>query len=179
MRGAAALLLLCLAALSPGCAGCGRPPSGPVGPGPAGSAAGPALVLLPLGAPPSGRGLPEARVEIAAEEPARRRGLMGREFLRPGEGMLFVYPSDAEREFWMKDCPLPLAAAFIDAAGRILNIEEMAPGAGLPEDRVPRAASAGPARYVLEMEGGWFARAGIAAGDRVDLEAALRGVVAR
>ena len=171
----AALLAVLLAAARPGCGG----GTGNGGRGAEAPAGGAALVLLPAGAPSSGRGLPEARVEIAADPEARARGLMGRSFLRPDEGMLFVYPADGERHFWMKDCAFPLAAAFLDGTGRILNIEEMAPGAGRPEEELRTWDSAGPARYVLEMEGGWFLRRGVGAGDRVDLEAALRGVVAR
>jgi len=104
---------------------------------------------------------------------------MGRDALPVDEGMLFAYPADGERHFWMKDCAHPLSVAFLDASGRILNVEEMEPGAGRPEEELRTWDSAGPARYALEMEGGWFRRRGLGPGDRVDLEAVLRGVVPR
>lgn len=167
-RGAA--LLLAAAAV----AACGSGTGTTVPPGPAA-----ALVVIPAGAP-----LPEgaravARVEVSADPAARERGLMGRDVLPPDSGMLFVYPDDRDLAFWMKNCRSPLAAAFLDREGKVLNVREMAPGAGVPDDDLPRYGSAGPARYVLEMEGGWFARKGIGPGDRVDLSAALRGVAAR
>jgi uncharacterized membrane protein (UPF0127 family) len=138
-----------------------------------------ALVVVSLdGAPPAGAAA-VARVEIAATPTARERGLMGREFLPEDTGMLFVYPEDRTLGFWMKGCPAPLSAAFLDAEGRVLNIEEMLPGTGVPDADLPRYPSKGLARYALEMERGWFTRKGIKPGDRADLGAALRGVSPR
>jgi uncharacterized membrane protein (UPF0127 family) len=62
----------------------------------------------------------------------------------------------------MKNTYIPLSVAFIAADGRILNIEDMTPQT---EDVHP---STGAALYALEMERGWFARKGIAAGDKVE-----------
>jgi uncharacterized membrane protein (UPF0127 family) len=104
---------------------------------------------------------------------------MFRDFLPPDQGMLFVYPEDRPLGFWMKNCSLPLSAAFLDREGRVLNIEEMGPGSGIPDDDLPRYHSAGDARYVLEMEAGWFARKGVRPGDVAALLEALRGVEPR
>jgi uncharacterized membrane protein (UPF0127 family) len=150
----------------------------------------PALLLLALaaaacaGPPPlptvtfAGRDA-AARVEVAATHEARERGLMFRDLLPPDRGMLFVYPEDRPLGFWMKNCSHPLSAAFMDRDGRVLNIEEMAPGDGVPDDLLPRYRSAGDARFVLEMEAGWFKRKGVRPGDRADLAAALLGVEPR
>jgi uncharacterized membrane protein (UPF0127 family) len=61
----------------------------------------------------------------------------------------------------MKNTPLPLSIAFIDAKGMILNIRDMMPFTtdGHPSD--------GEALYALEVNRGWFAQRGIKAGDRV------------
>ena len=155
-----AFLLLALAAASCACAPPAAPPAG-----------------LPRVSFPS-RGA-EAEVEVADTLEERERGLMFRDFLPPDRGMLFAYPDDRALGFWMKNCRLPLAAAFMDREGRILNIEEMAPGEGVEDEDLRRYHSAGDARYVLEMESGWFARKGIRAGDRADLGPALRGVEPR
>ena len=168
----AALLLLAFVAVSCACS-----------PGPA-----PAPVPVPAPAPAPGPALPTivfsgkdaaARVEIASTPEARERGLMFRDFLPPDQGMLFVYPTDRPLGFWMKNCRVPLSAAFMDRDGRILNIEEMAPGTGIPDDDLPRYRSVGEARFVLEMEPGWFARKGIRAGDLAAVGPALRGVTPR
>jgi len=120
-----------------------------------------------------------ARVEVAATQEARERGLMFRDPLPPDQGMLFVYPDDRPLGFWMKNCRIPLSAAFMDRDGRVLNIEEMAPGDGVKDDALPRYHSLGDARFVLEMEAGWFARKGVRPGDRADLGPALEGVTPR
>jgi uncharacterized membrane protein (UPF0127 family) len=163
-RAAAALLLA--GALLPGC---DAPAADPLV----------ALVAVPVDAPEPRGARAVARVEVAATPEARERGLMDRDRLGADRGMLFVYPEDRDLGFWMKNCPLALAAAFLDRDGRILNVAEMAPGAGVPDGDLPRYRSAGRARFVLEMEGGWFARKGIGTGDRVDLSAAVRGVAVR
>ena len=153
--------------------GCGSGPQGP------GAVRGPALVVIPPGGAAPGGGAVVVRAEISSTPAARARGLMERGPLPADSGMLFVYPEDRPLTFWMKDCPLPLSAAFLDASGRILAIEEMAPGAGVPDENLPRYGPAQPARFVLEMEAGWFARKGIGPGDTADLSAAIRGVVPR
>ena len=164
--------ILALAAALPSCGGAPKQ-----GPEPAERPA--PLVVLRTGDPAPEGARAVARVEVVSTPEARRLGLMGRDLLAPDSGMLFVYPDEAPRTFWMRNCRYPLAAAFLDAAGRILNIREMAPDDGSPEESLPRYESEGPARFVLEMESGWFARKGIRAGDRADLAGALRGTVVR
>lgn len=102
-------------------------------------------------------------VEIADTPEERARGLMGRESLPEDAGMLFVWPQDTESGFWMKDTPTPLTIAFVDAAGAIVDIEDMAP---LDETL---HYSAAPYRYAIEAAQGWFADKGIEVGDRIIL----------
>jgi len=101
-------------------------------------------------------------VELADTPDLRRQGLMERTALQPDHGMLFVYPDERPRSFWMKNTPLPLSIAFLDTQGRIVRIADMSP---LDETSTP---SRYPAMYALEMEQGWFTRKGIAAGARVE-----------
>jgi uncharacterized membrane protein (UPF0127 family) len=140
----------------------------------------PALVVLPRAAAVKAvPGVPVIRAEVAADPVRRSVGLGGRASLGADEGMLFVYPSDQPRLFWMKDCLIALDIAFLDRAGYVLNVATLPPGAGLEGDEVPRAESEGASRYVLETSAGWFARNGVGRASRVDLRAALAGVVAR
>jgi len=129
------------------------------------------LLLIVIGAKPlAAAAAPEValqigmhivRAEVAASPAARTRGLMFRESLAPNQGMLFIFDATEPASIWMRNTLLPLAVAFIDQRGVILNIEEMAP----QSDDIH--ASKGPARYALEMIGGWFARRGVKPGDRV------------
>ncbi|HEU4394815.1 MAG TPA: DUF192 domain-containing protein [Planctomycetota bacterium] len=170
-RALGAALLAAAAIAVPACGG--TAPTASPGPG------GAALVVVPSGGASPGGALAVARVEIAADPESRTLGLMHRTALAEDSGMLFVYRDDAERSFWMKGTRIPLAAAFLDASGTILNIEEMKPPAGEGPDEARTWSSRGPARFVLEMDAGWFAAKGIRPGDRADLSAALRGVVPR
>lgn len=100
--------------------------------------------------------------EVAARETERNTGLMHRFSLPPDHGMLFVFVEPRPLSFWMRNTYIPLSIAFIDAGGRIVNIEDMA-----PQDERSKW-STGPALYALEMRKGWFAQKGIRPGDRVE-----------
>jgi uncharacterized protein len=101
------------------------------------------------------------RVEVANTPESRRTGLMFRDRLPENQGMLFVYEAEDRHAMWMKNTLLPLSVAFIDRAGRILNIEDMQPQT---EDTHMAVA---PAAFSLEMNQGWFKKRGIKHGDRV------------
>ena len=99
--------------------------------------------------------------EVADTSPLRSQGLMHREGLRPDHGMVFVYPREAPRSFWMKNTLIPLSIAYIDASGRIVHMADMKP---LDESPVP---SRYPAMYALEMDRGWFRAHRVDVGDKV------------
>lgn len=96
--------------------------------------------------------------EVVATVEQRATGLMNRFSLKPDHGMLFVFGRPAPQGFWMKNTYIPLSIAFLDADGRILNIEDMRP------QTEETHWSKGPALYALEMKKGWFAERGIGPG---------------
>ena len=100
--------------------------------------------------------------EVASRPEERATGLMNRFSLQPDRGMLFVFERAEPLSFWMKNTFIPLSIAFLDASGRILNIEDMAPQSERSH------WSKGPSLYALEMRKGWFAERGVKAGDRVE-----------
>lgn len=108
-----------------------------------------------------GAGMHRIEAELAHTDAARRIGLMNRSSMPAHRGMVFVFTQDARHCMWMKNTLIPLSVAFLDADGRILNIERMQPKT---EDSHCAAA---PARYALEMNADWFASRRIAAGDRI------------
>jgi uncharacterized membrane protein (UPF0127 family) len=101
-------------------------------------------------------------VEVAATPQARETGLMNRFSLQPDHGMLFVFETPQPLAFWMKNTYIPLSIAFVDARGRIINIEDMR-----PQDESTHW-SKGVALYAIEMRQGWFAANGIGAGELVE-----------
>ena len=113
-----------------------------------------ALSLAELGA-----GMYRIEAEVAHTAQARQVGLMTRKSMAPQHGMVFVFEQDATHCMWMKNTFLPLSVAFVDAQGKVINIEDMQPQS---EDNHCAAA---PARFALEMNLGWFRERGIKAGD--------------
>jgi uncharacterized membrane protein (UPF0127 family) len=98
------------------------------------------------------------RAEVASTFESRAQGLMFRKYLGPNEGMLFVFPQAEAHCMWMRNTLIPLSVAFIDAQGKIVTIAEMK-----PQTENSHCAAA-PAKFALEMSGGWFAAKGIKAG---------------
>lgn len=96
--------------------------------------------------------------QVAATPEQREIGLMFRQQMPQGEGMLFVFERPGQQCFWMKNTILPLTAAFVADDGTIVNLEDMKP------QTTDSHCSAKPVRFVLEMNQGWFQKKGIKAG---------------
>ncbi len=103
-------------------------------------------------------------MEIADTPEERRNGLMNRSHLPENHGMLFVFPEEWPRTFWMKHTEIPLDIIFLDAQRRIINIEQADPEPGVPPEELERYTSDRPARYVIELEQGFAERNGIGPG---------------
>lgn len=103
-------------------------------------------------------GMHRIEAEVVNTQESRMRGLMMRQSMPTHRGMLFVFDADARHCMWMKNTLLPLAVAFLDGQGRIINVEEMRPQT---EDN---HCAAKPARYALEMNAQWFSKRGLGAG---------------
>jgi uncharacterized membrane protein (UPF0127 family) len=119
------------------------------------------LAPLPLLAAPLldlTAGFYRIEAEVAYTDESRQIGLMYRQKMAANHGMLFVFDRPATHCMWMKNTLLPLSVAFLDDAGRIINVEDMQPQT---EDN---HCAARPAKYALEMNLGWFASRGFAPG---------------
>jgi uncharacterized protein len=116
----------------------------------------PTLPRIPITA-----GIHVIQAEVANTFSTRMQGLMFRKSMAANHGMLFVFPNVETHCMWMRNTYLPLSVAFIDTDGVILNIADMQP---LNETS---HCAAGPARYALEMNQGWFTSKGIKAGARL------------
>ena len=110
-------------------------------------------------------GVHRVEVEVAATGDARTRGLMWRKSLPAGQGMLFLFPEQEVRGFWMRNTLIPLDMLFITSEHRIVGIIENA------EPRTLANRSVGiPSQYVLEVPGGWCQANGIVKGGTVEFE---------
>jgi uncharacterized membrane protein (UPF0127 family) len=106
--------------------------------------------------------------ELARTDAERKAGLMFREKLADGEGMLFIWERDIVLSFWMKNTIIPLSIAYIDRAGVIAEIHDMKIGQLNP------VQSMRSLRYALEVPRGYFERAGITTGDTIEIEGISR-----
>lgn len=70
----------------------------------------------------------EYTVEIAKTEEDRKKGLQGREYLQPDEGMLFIWSKQQPVvEFWMKDTKIPLDQVAIDDNDEVTAVYKAQP----------------------------------------------------
>jgi uncharacterized protein len=101
------------------------------------------------------------QAEVARTMEQKAKGLMFREHLGDNEGMLFVYDQPDLHAMWMKNTLIPLSVAFIDEKGVIINVEEMQP------QTLDAHAAKKPAKFSLEMNGGWFSKRKIGPGAKI------------
>lgn len=165
--------ILALAILAEG--GCARAegdsaPSGQTDPGSASQVAGAAR---PTPRPAPGRawvifGADTVLVEVARTPDERAQGLMYRQDVPDGTGMLFVFDDNELRSFWMENTYAPLDIAFLDPSFTVVDVQQMEPLTTDPHE------SAAPAMFALEVRKGWFAEHGVAVGARAEVVFGLR-----
>ena len=110
----------------------------------------------------AGDTLASVAVEVAEDEQSRTQGLMGRKRMDEGQGMLFIFPAEEYRSFWMANTPLPLDIIFVNQAGSIVTIQRNT--VPYSEESVPSTA---PATFVVEVNAGFCDRHGVREGDLV------------
>ena len=93
----------------------------------------------------------ELMVAVADDPGERAQGLMGVDDLGSLAGMLFVYESDTQGGFWMKDTIIPLDIAFFAADGSLVNLQTMEP---CQADPCPFYHPGAPYRWALETAAG-------------------------
>lgn len=99
-------------------------------------------------------------VEVADDDAERSRGLMFRDELASGQGMLFVHEREEPQSYWMKNTRIPLDILYFDSAAKLVSQQRDVPPCSMG-DRCPPYPSAAPARFVLELNAGEAARLGL------------------
>lgn len=105
------------------------------------------------------------QVEVADTPAKRELGLQYRRDLPPDRGMIFLFPTESEHAFWMKNTPIPLDMIFINRDRKIVGIVEQAVPLSTDSRSVP-----GASQFVLEINGGLSKRHGIKVGDSVQFQ---------
>ncbi len=103
-------------------------------------------------------------VEIVDTPETRMQGLMFRESLGDGEGMLFIFEEENIYPFWMKNTLIPLDMIWISQDTKIIDIKTAVP---CEIDPCPNYSPSGKALYVLEVNAGFTDENEIEIGDTV------------
>ena len=98
------------------------------------------------------------RLELALDSATRRKGLLGRDGLDPGAGLV-IAPSNSVHTFFMR---FAIDIVFLHRTGRVLKIRHRVPAR--------RVAVSAIAHAVLELPAGAAATAGISVGDTLALQ---------
>jgi uncharacterized membrane protein (UPF0127 family) len=105
-------------------------------------------------------------VELALDDETRAMGLMFRESIAPGKGMLFIHPTTGVYPFWMKNTLIPLDMIWIDQSRRIVHIKQSVPPCRA--DPCPSYDPVVPARFILELGAGQAAAHRLRVGDHLE-----------
>jgi uncharacterized membrane protein (UPF0127 family) len=117
-------------------------------------------------------------LELATDEASIRRGLMDRQDIPTGTGMLFVFKTQQVHQFWMANCLIDIDVLFIDGQGRIASMHRMkaesprspTESVSAYEQRMKMYSSRIPVRFAIELPAGSIDAMGVRAGESVSLD---------
>lgn len=102
-------------------------------------------------------------VELAETSEKQALGLMFRDSMAEDHGMLFLFPAESRRSFWMKNTRIPLDILYFDSDLALVSVA--ADARPCRSARCPSYPSEGAAQYVLELNAGKAAELDVAPGD--------------
>ena len=105
-------------------------------------------------------------LELAITPQKRGKGLMFKDALQSGEGMIFVFESPQPMRFWMKNTRIPLDIGYFSSDGRLKELHR-----GKPFDLSGMPSRSNSLQFVIELNAGEYKKLGIRIGDKIDLPA--------
>jgi hypothetical protein len=97
------------------------------------------------------------------------RGLMFRESLAPGRGMLFIHPKEDTFHYWMYQTKIPLDMIWMDHDRRIVEMSlDTPPCRSTSARECPSYGGNYKSKYVLEVNAGVARKNGLKTGDTLD-----------
>jgi len=103
--------------------------------------------------------------ELALTEDQEMTGMMFRTNIQETDAMLFVLPQPQRANFWMKNCPESISAAYLTPDGVIREVHHLE-----QNDTNGVLAAREDIQFVLETKEGWFTRHHIAPGMVIQTE---------
>ena len=119
------------------------------------------------------------QVEVADEASKRSQGLMCRDSIPSGTGMLFTYDTDRSSGFWMFNTYAPIDILYLDQSGHVVDnitmspctrgsAKDVNPDSGADDEWRTRCAAeandyvpSGSWRNTLELPAGWLETKGL------------------
>lgn len=104
-------------------------------------------------------------IEIADDDYQTQTGLMYRNSIADSQGMLFIFPNEISRSFYMKNTRFALDIIYISGDSTIVSFQKNAK----PFDETSLPSDA-PAKYVLEVNAGIADKWKLQIGDKIDFQ---------
>jgi uncharacterized protein len=114
------------------------------------------------------------QLQIAALPDEQMHGLMFRRDLGADQGMIFVFPRGQRQAFYMRNTPTPLDIGYFDGDGVLKEIYPM-----YPFDETSITSRSDRIQFCVEMNQGWYQKAGVKPGAKLDMQALVAALKAR
>ncbi|MEO0510168.1 MAG: DUF192 domain-containing protein [Verrucomicrobiota bacterium] len=114
------------------------------------------------------------QLQLALTQPEQQKGLMFRDELATGHGMLFLFEKPEKRGFWMKNTRIPLDIGYFDSSGQLLEVYPLYP---YDETSVPSRSD--QILIAVETNRGWYKANGVAPEAFIDMDAVKKAVIER
>jgi uncharacterized membrane protein (UPF0127 family) len=101
------------------------------------------------------------QLEPANTDNERRQGLSNRQSMAQRDGMLFMFDAYEEQCIWMKNMQFPLDIVWVDASLKVTAVRSHVQPSTYPD------AFCMDAQYVIELNAGQAAKAGITTGQHL------------
>jgi uncharacterized membrane protein (UPF0127 family) len=106
----------------------------------------------------------QIRAEVAMDPIDMQKGMMFRDSLPRGRGMLFIHQQPGLYPYWMYQVKIPLDMLWMDSSRRIVEISADTPPCKTKASQCPNYGGHQQAQFVLELAGGEARRLGLTLG---------------
>jgi uncharacterized membrane protein (UPF0127 family) len=110
----------------------------------------------------------EIRAEVEMDSVDMQKGMMFRDSLARGRGMLFIHQTPGLYPYWMFQVRIPLDMLWMDASHRIVEISPDTPPCKTKASLCANYGGHQPAQFVLELGGGEARRLGLSVGQTLE-----------
>jgi uncharacterized protein len=107
------------------------------------------------------------RVEVMIKPVDLQRGMMFRDSLPEGRGMLFWHRQTSAYTYWMYQVKIPLDLIFMDSGHRVLGVSANTPPCRTRASDCPQYGGYPGTKFVLEIGGGEARKYGVESGTTI------------